>query len=162
MSRFRFIARAFPSGVSCARDSEGASAVQFALILPLLLLIIFTVYEFGRLYWIQNTLQYATEQTARCIMANPTVTSVTGGTCALSNNLPGLTVSSPTAQKASCAGALGGLTPVPQCMTVSASYSLPSTDPLNAIMSAFVHMVSRRAQSAWSFTLTGTSTVPIT
>jgi Flp pilus assembly protein TadG len=160
MSRFhRVKTYRFPE--SCARDCTGAAVAQFALILPILLLTIFGVYEFGRLYWIWNTVQYATEQTARCIMAHTSVTTVSSGTCALNSNLPGLTVSNPTATSGNCSGTLAGLSPTPQCMTITATYTLPSTDPLNAIVTRFISMVSRRSVPGWSFTFTGTTTVTI-
>jgi len=143
------------------RDCAGSAAVEFAMLIPLFLMLIFGVYEFGRIYWLQNTLQYAAEQTARCIMANPTVTTVASGTCALSNNTAGLIVSSPTAVSGNCSGALASLSPTPQCMTVTASYSLPSTDPLTSIISTFVGMVGHKTPPNWSFTLTGQSTVAI-
>ena len=143
------------------RDCAGSAAVEFAMLIPLFLLLIFGVYEFGRIYWVQNTLQYAAEQTARCIIANPTVTSVASGTCALSNNTAGLTVSSSSAVSGNCSGALGTLSPIPQCMTVTATYSLPSSDPLTSIISTLVGMVRHRTPPNWSFSLSGQSTVPI-
>jgi Flp pilus assembly protein TadG len=143
------------------RDCSGNAAVEFAMLIPLFLVLIFAVYEFGRIYWLQNTLQYAAEQTARCIMAHPTVTVVTSGTCALSNNTSGLTVTNPTAASGNCSGALASLVPTPQCMTVTATYSLPSSDPLTSVISTFLGMVGHRTPANWSFTLVGQSTVPI-
>ena len=58
--------------------SDGGSAVEFALLIPFLLVLIIGIYEFGRAYWVQNTLQFAAEQTARCVMANPPSTPSTG------------------------------------------------------------------------------------
>ena len=51
--------------------SNGSAIVEFAIILPMILLLIFGVYDFGRLFWIQSTLQFAAEQTARYAMAQP-------------------------------------------------------------------------------------------
>src|SRR5215207_7816668 len=48
------------------RSTSGSAAVEFALTVPALLLMLFGAIEFGRLLWTQNTIQYAVEQAARC------------------------------------------------------------------------------------------------
>lgn len=55
------------------RDRGGATAVEMAVILPLLLLLMFGVIEFGRLLWTQVTLDYAAESAARCHAINKTI-----------------------------------------------------------------------------------------
>jgi Flp pilus assembly protein TadG len=50
----------------CARARRGASAVEFALVLPACLMLLFGVMEGGRALWLQNALNYAVEQAARC------------------------------------------------------------------------------------------------
>jgi len=47
------------------RDAGGATAVEFALILPVLLTFLLGLIEFGRAMWIRNTMQYAVEDAAR-------------------------------------------------------------------------------------------------
>ena len=47
------------------RDRTGATAVEFALILPIFLLTIFGIIEFGRILWIRNTMEYVAETAAR-------------------------------------------------------------------------------------------------
>jgi len=47
------------------RDERGAAAVEFALVLPLLLLLIFGLMEFGRLYNVQISLSNAAREGAR-------------------------------------------------------------------------------------------------
>ena len=59
-----------PTRPGLCRSTDGAAAVEFAVLLPAILLIIFSLYLFGRVYWIQNTLQFAAEETARWAMAN--------------------------------------------------------------------------------------------
>jgi Flp pilus assembly protein TadG len=49
-----------------SRSTAGSAAVEFALTLPALLLMLFGAIEFGRLLWTQNSIQYAVEQAARC------------------------------------------------------------------------------------------------
>lgn len=47
-------------------DRRGVTAVEFSLILPALLLLLFGVVEFGRLLWTQSALHFAVEEAARC------------------------------------------------------------------------------------------------
>ncbi len=47
------------------KNRRGATAVEFALILPFFLSMIFGLIEFGRAMWIRNTMQYAVEEAAR-------------------------------------------------------------------------------------------------
>lgn len=51
-----------------ARD--GAETIEFALAALPLMMFLFGVVEFARLYWTQSELQYAAEATARCITVN--------------------------------------------------------------------------------------------
>ncbi|RCS23048.1 pilus assembly protein [Phyllobacterium salinisoli] len=45
----------------------GASAVEFALVLPVFLLMLFGIVEFGRLFWTSHALQETAIATARCM-----------------------------------------------------------------------------------------------
>lgn len=47
------------------RRDSGAAAVEFALVVPLLLLLVFGIVEFGRAYNAQVTLQHAVREGAR-------------------------------------------------------------------------------------------------
>jgi Flp pilus assembly protein TadG len=47
------------------KNRRGATAVEFALIMPFFLSMIFGLIEFGRAMWIRNTMQYAVEEAAR-------------------------------------------------------------------------------------------------
>jgi Flp pilus assembly protein TadG len=51
----------------CAR---GATAVEFALVAPLFLVMTMGVVEVGRVLWIKATMQHAMEQTTRYFMVN--------------------------------------------------------------------------------------------
>lgn len=52
------------------RSTDGAAAVELAILLPTILLFVFGIYEFGRLFWIQSSLQFAVEQAGRWAIAN--------------------------------------------------------------------------------------------
>jgi Flp pilus assembly protein TadG len=62
--------------------NRGATAVEFALILPILLLCVLGLIEFARAVWTQATLDYVVEAAARCAA----VDSLTCGTVAKVQN----------------------------------------------------------------------------
>lgn len=47
------------------RSSRGQGLVEFALVIPLILLLVFGIYEFGRYYFTRLTLQHAVAEAAR-------------------------------------------------------------------------------------------------
>jgi Flp pilus assembly protein TadG len=57
-------------GLRPISDIRGAAAVEFALILWPLLLLVLGAVDGGRMLWTQNTLQYAVEQAARCAVVS--------------------------------------------------------------------------------------------
>jgi Flp pilus assembly protein TadG len=71
------------------RDRRGVSAVEFAFAMPVLIMMLIGVFEFGRLFWTWTTLQYAAEQTGRFAMSNPTATPAELTTY-LKSKLPGV------------------------------------------------------------------------
>jgi Flp pilus assembly protein TadG len=71
------------------RDRGGASAVEFAFAMPILIMLLIGVFEFGRLFWTWTTIQYAAEQTGRYAMSKPTATPA-DLTAYLRNRLPGV------------------------------------------------------------------------
>ena len=54
-------------------DRSGATAVETALILPALLLILLGAIEIGRFAWMRAGLQFAVQEAARCAAVQPTV-----------------------------------------------------------------------------------------
>ena len=58
----------FPS--HCRR---GSASVEFAIVVPILLTLIFGIEEIGRLFWTQGTLEFAVTQAARCAAINTTL-----------------------------------------------------------------------------------------
>lgn len=60
---------------SLHRCERGAMAVEFALVLPVLLLFLLGVVEAGRAYLTWSSMQFAVEEAARYALAQSTVTS---------------------------------------------------------------------------------------
>jgi Flp pilus assembly protein TadG len=63
-------------------SQAGASAIEFALILPVFMLMIFAVIEGGLLTWTHFGLQHGAEMAARCASVN---TSICGSASAIQN-----------------------------------------------------------------------------
>jgi Flp pilus assembly protein TadG len=59
------------------KNQKGQALVEFALILPLLLLLLFGVFEFGRAMFIKNTLNNAARAAARVAVVTPKLTDIT-------------------------------------------------------------------------------------
>jgi Flp pilus assembly protein TadG len=57
------------------RNRRGSMAVQFALVAPALLMLLFGIIEVGRMVWTRSSLQYATEQAGRYAMVKKGATS---------------------------------------------------------------------------------------
>ena len=56
-----------------ARNERGAAAVEFALVLPILIVVLFGIVEFGRAYNAQITLTHAAREGARALAVGHTV-----------------------------------------------------------------------------------------
>ena len=55
------------------RDTRGTALVEMAIVIPLLLLLIFGILEYGRLFWITGSAQKATAIAARIAAVRPAV-----------------------------------------------------------------------------------------
>lgn len=64
-------------GRRLSRDSSGATAVEFALILPLILVLLGGMLEFGRAMWVRQDLQFAVEEAVRYGLAHDTISADT-------------------------------------------------------------------------------------
>lgn len=53
------------------KDENGAAAVEFSMLAVLFIMLIFGVFELGRLFWTLNGLQYSVEQAARYAAIHP-------------------------------------------------------------------------------------------
>ena len=74
------------------QDSEGgAAAVEFALVIPVLLLVLCGVFDFGNLYMNWNIVDEAARQGARLASVNPGETSaqITAALSSYASQLPG-------------------------------------------------------------------------
>jgi Flp pilus assembly protein TadG len=56
----------------CLRHTRGNAAIEVALTLPAVLLMMFGVIEFGRALWLQSALDFSVVEAARCASVNPT------------------------------------------------------------------------------------------
>lgn len=113
-----------------AGQQRGGALLEFAVALPVLAMLLFGIFEFGRVLWIENALHYSVQQAARCasINLNTCGNGSVATTSAVRNYAVGLagagipssvfTVTLST----SCGGVTGS--------KVSASYALPTYIPL--------------------------------
>ena len=127
-------------GRRASRD-RGAAAVEFALLLPLLLFLVFGIIDFGRALNAQITLTQAAREGARlAALGSPNVVS---GTQAAATGLSPVSVSVLT----SCpSGAGPGIN-----AKVRATYSFTFITPINAI----AHMFGSSFGSGMTLTATG-------
>ena len=108
----------------------GSTALEFAFIVPVLLLIVFGIFEFGRMFWTQNTLQYAVEQTARqSLVSSPSTPAITdcststANSTAVTDNLVSLDPSLVTVTLTSVTNTGSGFATQPKACTIQATYN---------------------------------------
>src|SRR3954449_10801685 len=53
-------------------DSRGGAIIEFALLAPLLFSMLLGIVEIGRMFYVRQALEFATEEAARYYMLNPT------------------------------------------------------------------------------------------
>jgi len=53
------------------RDGRGVSAIEFGILAPVLFTLLLGALDFGRMFYIRQGMEYATEQAARYYMLNP-------------------------------------------------------------------------------------------
>jgi Flp pilus assembly protein TadG len=111
------------------RPDRGAVAVEFALLLPVLLLLLFGIIDFGRALNAQITLTQAVREGARLASVGATSTSVVSRTQDAATGLSPVTV---TVTSSCPAGAGTGVDAV-----VQASYPFSFATPIGAIAGMF-------------------------
>jgi Flp pilus assembly protein TadG len=57
------------------RSVDGATAVEFSLVVPVFLAFVLGTFEFGRMMWVRNSLQTAAEEASRYAMTHVTATN---------------------------------------------------------------------------------------
>jgi hypothetical protein len=73
------------------QDQRGNAVVEAAFVLPIFLLFILGVVEFGRLYWVRHSMQLAVTETGRYALIHTTATD-TELTSVMANTMYGLNV----------------------------------------------------------------------
>jgi Flp pilus assembly protein TadG len=99
------------------RDERGAAAVEFALVVPLLLLMVLGVAEFGRAYHVQASLSQAAREGVRVMALQNDPAAAIAATRAAA---PTLTLTNISVSPTSCVAS--GLTPTATA-TVTVTYS---------------------------------------
>ena len=72
------------------RSRRGAAALEFALGLPIFLMLVYGLFEVGRIFWAQSTLEYAIEEAARFAMVSGTATTEADVETAVQDSATGL------------------------------------------------------------------------
>jgi len=65
-----------------AVSRRGATAVEFAMVAPIFIIMVAGVFEMGRAMWIKSSMQYAVEETTRYAIVNTGATTSTLATYA--------------------------------------------------------------------------------
>lgn len=152
------------------RNAAGSAAVEFALTVPVLLLLLFGAVEYGRLLWVQNSIQYAAEQAARCAAMGQTpgatlCTTASATQAYAASKVVGYTVASTAFTvyyQCATPGAVPPATPSADCTACG----VPNTS--GVLVSAFVPFTPLLSsssllpfESSLSITLTGKSCRPM-
>jgi Flp pilus assembly protein TadG len=74
--------------VRLAMDRRGGAIVELAVLLPVLLTVILGTVDMGRMFYVRQGLEYATEEAARYYMLNPS-TAAANVTTQLRSKMPG-------------------------------------------------------------------------
>ncbi|MBI3199148.1 MAG: pilus assembly protein [Rhodospirillales bacterium] len=121
MPTWRGRRRAAAAGLSrLTGDQRGVSILEFALVAPLLLTMTLGAIDVGRMFYVRQGLEYATEEAARYYMLNPSAASSTV-TTQLQGKMPGgmgPSVNVAYADTANCNGKSSVI-----CTTITATYS---------------------------------------
>lgn len=106
-------------------DQRGAAAIEFAIIGPLLFTLLLGIVEMGRMFYVRESLEYATEQAARYYMVNPAA-NFTDVKTALRNAMaggmgPNIVITDPPTSTSNCNGNVAVT-----CTTITATYTFVS------------------------------------
>lgn len=133
------------------RGERGQSLVEFALVVPMLLLVLFAIIDFGRLFQGYITLTNATREGARIAAVGGTDSDISARVLSAASGLSGVTVS--PASYPDAGGDISG-----NSVVVTASAPMSFITPIGALIT----MVSKGANSVGgSFSLTSSSNMRI-
>lgn len=119
-------------------DRRGASAAEFALVLPLVLLFLFGIIDAGRYAWLINRLEKAAQEGVRYAVVTDVVASGLNSYDTVGINCGGQVLE---ASDRICAEALGTIT----CSSAGCSCATAPCPPLGATNSAAFQNIARRA-----------------
>lgn len=83
-----------PFGKGLIRDTKGQSLIEFALILPMMLVVMFMITEFGRALYTYNVLATAAREGARLAVVKSESTAASAGTARMNSILVAANMSS--------------------------------------------------------------------
>jgi Flp pilus assembly protein TadG len=123
---------------------RGAAAIEFAIVLPILLLLVLGLIEVGRAIWTQTTLDYAVQAAARCYAIGHAVAGATCETAAQTqqyavDHAPGLSLSTDIFNVTieACDGAGGGVPGVKVAVpSLPFDWLVPALLPYSTTLSA--------------------------
>jgi Flp pilus assembly protein TadG len=122
-----------PDGARRDRRGRGQSLVEFAIILPVFLLIGFGIFDFGLAFDASLTVSNAAREGARYGVTNPNTTSITSRVRETAGRLNDtrltVTVSCKTAAGAACAGGMAGAVSG-TTLVVTVGYAYPMITPI--------------------------------
>lgn len=117
-----------PSLRRLARRHEGATAVEFALVAPVFLMMVLGIFEMGRALWIKAVMQFGLEEATRYALINTSAATATLETYAKSK-MTGVFVSSAALAVTATSSISGGVT----YMSITASYNFTVLVPIVTI-----------------------------
>jgi Flp pilus assembly protein TadG len=122
-------------------DARGGAVLEFAILAPVLFSLLLGIVEMGRMFYVRQALEYATEEAARYYMLNPSSASGTITTYLQGKMAGGMgsDISVIYADTASCNGN-SSVT----CTTITASYTFTS---MAAILGLGDSLLRAKAQS---------------
>jgi Flp pilus assembly protein TadG len=126
----------------CLRAStEGAALVEFAVVSPVLFTLLLALIDMGRMYYVRQSLEYATQEGARYYMLNPTAASSSVTTHLKGKMAGGMGsgVSVAYADTGSCNG-----NAAVTCTAITASYSF---HPVTAYLGMGTTILQARSQA---------------
>lgn len=102
------------------RDRRGGAAIEFAFVAPVFIALMLGALELGRMYYVRQSMEYATEQAARYYSLNPNAATTTV-TSQLNGFLPGGISGGVTVSYADTTSGCSGSTSV-TCTTLTVTY----------------------------------------